>query len=309
MVAEGEADERGEVHFVVEVVVAAEVAGAGHDAFGGEGGAEEVGVEAVDVEADDWGGFLVYEVDFGGGFEEVIQCMTMYDKRLFVLFGDPVEGGAEGDDFAVGLEAGLEDGVGVVGVIAGELVVFELDVVDHAAADEGGFEMWDEGAFDDHAAEAGGVHFVGGEADGVGFGFVEEVGFVGHGLGGVDDDYPALFLDFFDDLGEVFEAAAVDVTDGVDDDEGVRKVGVFGDGAVGMAVDDVAGDVVLAGEFHGGEEGRVVLDVGGDDLVEAAGEGVKEQVDAVGGVLGEGDEVVAGFEAEVIEDFLAGLIN
>ena len=38
VVAEGEADEGGEVHFVIEVVVGTEVAGAGHDVLVGEGG-------------------------------------------------------------------------------------------------------------------------------------------------------------------------------------------------------------------------------------------------------------------------------
>lgn len=49
VVAEGETDERGVVTDVVEVIVDAEVAGAGHNSLAGKGGAEEVAIKTIDI--------------------------------------------------------------------------------------------------------------------------------------------------------------------------------------------------------------------------------------------------------------------
>jgi len=58
-----------------------------------------------------------------------------------VLLGKPVDGGAEGDNFAPSLEAGFETGVDVVVVFVGKLVGGFLGVVDHAAADKTGLKF------------------------------------------------------------------------------------------------------------------------------------------------------------------------
>ena len=42
MIAHGKAEERRIVHDMVEIIMDTEIAGAGHDALLGEGGAEEV---------------------------------------------------------------------------------------------------------------------------------------------------------------------------------------------------------------------------------------------------------------------------
>jgi len=203
VVAEGEADEGGEVEDVVEVVVGAEVAGAGHDVLVGEGGAEEVGVNVFDVEGHGGVRRLVEEVDSWLLFEEIVELFGVGGKVLVSGFGElfqPVDGGAEGDDFAPGLEAGFKLGVDVIGGIGGELVGVEVGIVDHATADEGGVDFVNHVATDNHDAEGWSIHFVGGETDGVGLSFVEDLPGVRHSLGGVDNDNTVLLVDFFDEL-------------------------------------------------------------------------------------------------------------
>ena len=90
MVTEGEAGEGGQMHFVVEVVVDAEVAGAGHDACVGEGGAEEVGVEAFDVEGHGGVGLAVNQVDFGVVLQEVEELLAELGEVLLGGSGELV---------------------------------------------------------------------------------------------------------------------------------------------------------------------------------------------------------------------------
>ena len=79
------------------------------------------------------------------------------------------------------------------------------------------------------------------------------------------------------------------------------------DGSVGVSDYHFPFDVVFAGVGDGGEEGGVVFDVGGDDFFdEATTDLVEDEIDTVGGVEGEGDEVVAGLEFKEFEDFAAG---
>jgi len=69
----------------------------------------------------------------------------------------------------------------------------------------------------------------------------------------------------------------------------------------------LARDGEALGSGDGGEEGGVVLEVGGDDFVKKAGLDLGEdEVEAIGGVEGKRGEVVAGGEFEELEDFGAG---
>lgn len=325
-VAEGEAEERGELADFVEVVVDAEVAGAGHDVFFAEGGAEEMRIHAFDVEGHGGVRLGADEVDSIFALEKIIEFGGIILEVFVVFFGavvEPVESSAEGDDFGPGLEAGFEDGVSMVFVLSGEKVVVGEDVIDHAATDEGELELRDEITFDDHNTERGGVHLMCGETDGVGVGLLEEVVVVRHGLGGVDDDEAFVLVDFLDEIFEVGELLAVKIGGTVDDDEGALEIKRIFTGlitsnvteaagereaAVVIALEYDTGDVEALGEGHGGEEGGVVLDVGGDDLLDVLRvDLVQEEVEAVGGIEGEGDEVIFGFELEELEDFGAGI--
>lgn len=58
-----------------------------------------------------------------------------------------------------------------------------------------------------------------GKTDGVDFGFLEEIVGVGHGLGGVNDDEAVRLMDFFDEVFEIGELAAIKISGAVDDNE------------------------------------------------------------------------------------------
>lgn len=303
-----------------------EVAGAGHDVFFAEGGAEEVRIHAVDVEGHGGVGLSADHVDFGFAAEKIVELGGVGEEILTVLFStviEPVDGSAERDNLGPGLETGFENSVGVIFIVGGEEIVIGKDVVDHAATDERELKLWDEIAPDDHDAERGSVHLVGGETDGVGIGLLEERVVVGHGLGGVDDDNSLVLMNFLDELLQIGELAAVEIGGAVDDNEGVFEVKRIlaslvvgdvaelareGEAAVVVAFQNNAREVEALGEGHGGEEGGVVLDVGGNDLLDELGvDFVQEEVEAVGGIEREGDEVVLGFELEEFEDFCAGV--
>ncbi len=304
----------------------AEVAGAGHDVLLTEGGAEEVRIHAVDVEGHSGVGLGADHVDFGFAAEKIVELGGVGEEVLTVLLStviEPVNGSAERNNLGPGLETGFENSVGVIFIVGGEEIVIGKDVVDHAATDERELKLWDEIAPDDHDAERGGIHLVGGETDGVGVGLFEERMVMGHGLGGVDDDNAFVLVDFLDELLQIGELAAVEIGGAVDDDEGVFKVKRIlaslvvgdvaelageGEAAVVIALQDDAREVETLGEGHGREEGGVVLDVGGDDLLDELGvDFVQEEVETVGSIEREGDEVVLGFELEEFEDLCAGV--
>jgi len=172
------------------------------------------------------------------------------------------------------------------------------DVVNHAATNEGGVDFVGQRLFDDHGAEVGGVHFVGREANGVGIDPAKDIGRMRHGLGGVDDDDAAGTVDFFDERLDVLELAAIEICGAVENNESAGEIVIVEiDRAVWFAVYDFPFDLVFAGADNGGEKNGVVFDVGGHDFGDKFGADLGEdEVDTVGSVEGEADEMVFGAE-------------
>lgn len=325
-VAEGEAKKGWELADFVEIIVGAEVAGARHDVLFAEGGAEEVRIHTVDIEGHGGVGLGADHMNLRLITEKIVKFLSIGEKVSMVFLSvarEPVDSGAEGDNFGPSLETGLEDRVGVVFVLSREEVVIGENVVDHASTDEVELKLWDEIAPHNHDAERGGIHFVGGETDSVGVDLFEESMVVSHGLGGVDNDNTFVLVDFFDEIFEVNELLAVKIGGAVDNNKGVFEVEVIvaslltGDVAetagereatIVVTLEDNTGDFNTFGESHGSEEGGVVLDVGGDDLLDVFRiEFIQEEVEAVSGVKGEGDEVIFRLQLEEFEDLGAGV--
>ncbi len=57
---------------------------------------------------------------------------------------------------------------------------------------------------------------MGGKTDGVGFGLLEDLVVMRHGLGGVDNDEAAVFVNFFDDVFEISKLTTVEIGSAVD---------------------------------------------------------------------------------------------
>ena len=129
---------------------------------------------------------------------------------------------------------------------------------------------------------------MGGETDSVGVGFFEEVAVVRHGLSSVEDNEALVLMDGFHEVFEIFEATAVEVGSGVYYDEGVVKITTIErKRAIVCTSENEARKVMFPGERNSAEEGRVMLDVAGDDFFEVGPFGVElreEEVEAVGGV-------------------------
>ncbi len=191
------------------------------DPFGVEEAADILGVDAIQIEADDsglflWRGAVDLEV------ADCIQCTVKFDRQFALVGGDlghadfveVVNRGGETSGFGDGGRSRFEFG--------GELArreAIERDLIDHAAAAEEGGHLGEEFFFAIEHTDAGGAEdLVPAEGDEIGIPLLDINLFMGRGLGGVDERDGAGGMrggdDFFDG-----EDCSQHITDGGERDE------------------------------------------------------------------------------------------
>lgn len=110
-------------------------------------------------------------MNFGFVGEKIIELLGVSGEVFVVFFGtaiEPIDSGTKRDNLGPSLKTGFENGMGVVFVLGRKEIMISKNIIDHAATNKRELEFGEEVATGDDNAERSGVHFVGGEADGVG---------------------------------------------------------------------------------------------------------------------------------------------